>query len=80
MKYRLGHIRQVSIWISPVRTSWKSESSNISLVVFDKLIFGLLNLFFEKLTKYDRQTCRWTDGHMEGQMDIYTDRQTGRTF
>ena len=33
-------IRQVAIWISVAPTSWKSESSNVSLVVLDKLLFG----------------------------------------
>ena len=39
-KYKLGHIRQVAICISVAPTSWKSESSNVSLVVLDKLLFG----------------------------------------
>ena len=30
-------------------TSWRSESSNINLVVLDKLLFLLLKPFFEKL-------------------------------
>ena len=33
-------IRQVAIWISVALTSWKSESSNISSVVLEKLLFG----------------------------------------
>ena len=41
-QYRLGHIRQVAIWVSHIITSWRSDSSNISLVVYvlDKLLFG----------------------------------------
>ena len=35
----IGRIRQVAIWISVTVTSWRSESSNVSLVVLDKLIF-----------------------------------------
>ena len=38
-KYKLGHIRQVAIWIPVTVTHWRSESSNVSLVVLDKLIF-----------------------------------------
>ena len=32
-------IRQVAIWILVALTSWKSESSNIGLVVLEKLQF-----------------------------------------
>ena len=38
-QYKLGRIRQVAILNSPVATSWRTESSNISLVVLDKLLF-----------------------------------------
>ena len=31
---------RVAIWISMAKTSWRSESSNISLVILDKLLFG----------------------------------------
>ena len=37
-------IRHVAIWISVAPTSWKSESSNVSLVVLDKLLFTHTNL------------------------------------
>ena len=33
------NLRQVAIWISVTVTSWRSESSNVSLVILDKLIF-----------------------------------------
>ena len=49
-------------------TSWRSESSNISLVVLDKMLFVLSKPLFEKLENYDRHT------------DIQTDRQTDRTY
>ena len=42
-------IRQVAIWILVALTSWKSESSNIGLVVFDKLKYHSQNLLFETL-------------------------------
>ena len=30
MKYRLGHIKQYAMWISPIVTSWRTESCDIS--------------------------------------------------
>ena len=38
----IGSIPFISaaIWISMAVMSWRSESSNISLVVLDKLLFG----------------------------------------
>ena len=33
-------IRQVAFWISVAQASWKSESSNVSLVSLGKLLFG----------------------------------------
>ena len=39
-QYILGHISQVAIWIPVTLTSWRSESSNMSLVILDKLLFG----------------------------------------
>ena len=38
-QYDLVRIRQIAIWISVTETSCRSESSNVSLVVSDKLIF-----------------------------------------
>ena len=38
-QYKLGHIGRKAIWLSVTVTSWRSESSNISLVVLDKLKF-----------------------------------------
>ena len=61
MKYRLGHIRQVAIWISSVITSWINESSNNSFVEFNKLRYFSRNLSFWKITKRgptDRPTDR----------------------
>ena len=43
-QYRLGRIRKVAISISVAPTSWWSESSNVSLVVLDKLLFSHINL------------------------------------
>ena len=40
-QYKLGRIRQVAILNSPIVTSWRTESSNISLVVLDKLLFWI---------------------------------------
>ena len=40
----LGHIRKVAILISVAPTSRWSESSNVSLVVLDKLLFSHINL------------------------------------
>ena len=41
---------------------WRSESSNIGLVILNKMLFVLSKpLFFEKLENYDRQTYRQTD-------------------
>ena len=37
--YKLCHIRQVTNWISVAVNSWRSESSNISLVILYKLTF-----------------------------------------
>ena len=45
--------------------SWRSESSNISLVVLDKLLIYSQNLFFgklENLGQTDRPTNRPTNG------------------
>ena len=58
-QYRLGHIRQVAIWVFPIITSWGTDSSNISLVVLDKLLYYSRNLFFEALimSKHD-SVCR----------------------
>ena len=42
-QYKLGRIRQVVIWISVSLTSWKSESSNVSLVVLDKVLLVTLS-------------------------------------
>ena len=39
-------------------TSWRSESSNISLAVLDKMLFVLSKPLFEKLENYDRHTDR----------------------
>ena len=36
-KCRLGRIKQVAILVSPIVNSWRSESSNLTLVVLDKL-------------------------------------------
>ena len=48
----------LAIWISPVVTSWRSESSNRSLVVLDKLIFAISKHLFRELEKHDRRTDR----------------------
>ena len=55
-KLRHGRIRQVAIPIS-CRTSWRNESSNVSLVTLDKLLYYSQNLFFSKIRKIktDRQ-------------------------
>ena len=50
-QYKLGHIRHVAIWISPSVNSWRSESSNISLVVLNKLLFAPSKSLFKKITK-----------------------------
>ena len=57
-QYKLGRIRQVAILNSPVVTSWRTESSNISLVVLDKLLYYSRNLifYFQNLLKTDRPT------------------------
>ena len=41
----------VAIWISMAVTSWRSESSNISLVVLNKLLFAPSKYLFTKITK-----------------------------
>ena len=50
-QYKLGHIRHVAIRISPSVNSWRSESSNISLVVLNKLLFAPSKYLFTKITK-----------------------------
>ena len=63
-QYKLGRIRQVAILNSPVVTSWRTESSNISLVVLDKLLYYSRNLvffIFQNFLKTDRPTDRPTD-------------------
>ena len=47
-------------------TSWRSESSNISLVVLDNIS---RSLFLKNWKKEDRQTDRQTDGHTDRQTD-----------
>ena len=56
-------------YITPIVTYWRSESSNISLVVLDKLLYYSRNLSFWKIRKKrtDRQTNRLTDLQTEGQ-------------
>ena len=46
-QYKLGHIRQVAIPFSAVN-SRRSQSSNVSLVVLDKLLFSTLETSFLK--------------------------------
>ena len=63
-QYKLGRIRQVAILNSPVVTSWRTESSNISLVVLDKLLYYSRNLvffIFQNFLKTDRPTDQPTD-------------------
>ena len=58
-QYKLGRIRQVAILNSPVVTSWRTESSNISLVVLDKLLYYSRNLvffIFQNFLKTNRPT------------------------
>ena len=44
-------------------TSYRSESSNVSLVVLDKLLFSILETsFFERLENYDRHTDEYRQG------------------
>ena len=65
-QYKLGRIRQVAILNSPVVTSWRTESSNISLVVLDKLLYYSRNLvffIFQNFLKTNRPTDRPTDRH-----------------
>ena len=57
---RLGRIRQVTSGVSPIITSWRRDSSNISLVVLDKLLlYYSQNLSFWKIkkSKTDRLTA-----------------------
>ena len=37
-QYKVGRIRQVATYISVTLTSWRSESSNVSLVMLDQLM------------------------------------------
>ena len=63
-QYKLGRIRQVAILNSPVVTSWRTESSNISLVVLDKLLYYSRNLvffIFQNFLKTDQPTNQPTD-------------------
>ena len=57
---RFGRIRQVAFCILPAVKSWRSESSNVSLVVLDKLLSILSKPLFWKITKLE--TNRQTDG------------------
>ena len=47
----LGRIGQVAIWISVTVTSWRGESSNVSLVILDKLLFVLSKPLFLEIRK-----------------------------
>ena len=49
----LSHSRQVAIWISVTLTSLGSESSNVSLVVLDKLIFVKKKLIIDGTVKVE---------------------------
>ena len=49
-EYKFGRIRKVAIWIYYAGKSWRSESSNVSSVVLDKLLFTHINLL-EKCIK-----------------------------
>ena len=53
-QYKLGRIRQVAILNSPIVTSWRTESSNISLVILDKLLYWFPpgNLLEKWIKKY----------------------------
>ena len=46
----------------PAVASWRNESSNVSLVVLDKMLSALSKpgFFFEKLKNFDRNTYRQT--------------------
>ena len=58
-QYKLGRIGQATILNSPVVTSWRTESSNISLVVLDKLLYYSRNLvffIFQNFLKTNRPT------------------------
>ena len=52
-KLRHGRIRQVAIPIS-CRTSWRNESSNVRLVILDKLLYYTRNLSFWKIRTHRR--------------------------
>ena len=59
--YPLGEVNQVTICNSPVVTFWRTESSNISLVVLDKLLYYSRNLIFFSKIFEDRPTNQHTD-------------------
>ena len=50
-QYKLGHVIHVAIWILTSVNSWRSESSNISLVVLNKLLFAPSLSLFTKIAK-----------------------------
>ena len=75
-QYKLGRIRQVAILNSPVVTSWRTESSNISLVVLDKLLYYSRNLVFFIFQNFWRPTDRPTDQPTNRPTDRPTVRPT----
>ena len=78
-QYKLGRIRQVAILNSPVVTSWRTESSNISLVVLDKLLYYSRNLIFfifQNFLKTDQPTDRPTDRHQHVYRRIPSSKKT----
>ena len=61
-QYKLGCIRQITIWILVTLTSWKSESSNRSLFILDKFLFGFNWLLQEVCINCSGSTTLFLEG------------------
>ena len=79
-QYKLGSNRQGDIWISVAVTSWRRESSNISFIILDKLLYYSRNLSFWKKYKIKDRWTDTTDRQTDGPTDQVTDGQTAPTY
>ena len=57
-QYKLGRIRHIAIWISVTVISWRSELSNLSLVLLHRLKFVKKMAIIDGANKVEKQKIK----------------------